>query len=208
MLRFATAAALLLVGCSKSATNQEGGSRQPATEGGQADGTDEGLGKVAVPGGEPVGQAMPLGEGTTTGAPAAPGVAAKGGDDTLFRLKPDEGTLTIEAPADAKAGSEVIAKVIVTPGSKYKVNVEFPTKLTLETTTGVTFAKAEMKAGGASKAKGDADQFDEKQLTFAVKLTPSTSGSYTINGSFKFAVCDKDQCLAKKEPIAIQVAAK
>lgn len=214
MLRFATAAALLLVGCSKSATNQEGGTRQP--EGGQTErGADKGLGKVAVPGGEPVtGQAMKLDERNMgkmgEDVPAGPGVQVKGGggDDTMYRLKPDEGTLTIEAPADAKAGAEVTAKVIVTPGAKYKVNVEFPTKLTLETTTGVTFAKAEFKAGGASKAKGDADQFDEKQLTFAVKLTPSQSGSYTINGSFKFAVCDKDQCLAKKEPIAIQVAAK
>ncbi|MEJ7602421.1 MAG: hypothetical protein WKG01_31305 [Kofleriaceae bacterium] len=194
MLRLAAVAALLLAGCSKSATNQEGGTRQPATDGEKGT-MAKPLGTVAVPGGEPI-----------AGAPMTEGAQAKAGDD-LFRLKPDEGTLTIEVP-DAKAGAEVTAKVIVTPGAKYKVNVEFPTKLTLESTTGVTFAKAEMKAGGASKAKGDADQFDEKQLTFAVKLTPSQTGSYTINGSFKFAVCDKDQCLAKKEPIAIQVAAK
>jgi hypothetical protein len=192
MLRFAVVA-LALTGCTKSATNQEGGSRQP---------TGESPSKIAVPGGE-----TPT-SGAPGGAAMTEGTAVRGGDDTMFRLKPDEGTLTIEVPADAKAGTETIAKVIVTPGAKYKVNVEFPTKLTLETTTGVTFAKAEMKAGGASKAKGDADQFDEKQLMFAVKLTPAQSGSYTINGSFKFAVCDKDQCLAKKEPIAIQVAAK
>ena len=190
MLRFALVAFALL-GCTKSATNQEGGSRQPTGEAPTtgAPGAGPALTKVAVPGGE------------------TEGTVARNGDD-MVRLKPDEGTLTVEAPADAKAGTETIAKVIVTPGAKYKVNVEFPTKLTLETTSGVTFAKAELKAGGASKSKGDADHFDEKQLMFAVKLTPSQSGSYTINGSFKFAVCDKDQCLAKKEPIAIQVAAK
>ena len=43
---------------------------------------------------------------------------------------------------------------------------------------------------------------------FAVKLTPAASGSYTINGDFKFAVCDRDTCLPKREPIAIAVAAK
>ena len=43
---------------------------------------------------------------------------------------------------------------------------------------------------------------------FAVKLTPAASGSYTINGTFKFAVCDHDQCLAKKETDRDQVAAK
>lgn len=131
-------------------------------------------------------------------------------DDSRFRLLPEEGKLSIEVPATAQVGSETVAKVIVTPGAEFKVNVEFPTKLTIETPTGVTVAKAELKAGGADKAKGDADVFDEKQLAFTVKLTPGQSGSHTINGSFKFAVCDKagSTCLAKKEPIAIQLAAK
>ena len=84
------------------------------------------------------------------------------------------------------------------------------TKLTLENAQGVTIAKAELKAGGHEKSKGDADVFDEKQLVFAVKMTPAAAGSYTVNGTFKFAVCDKagSTCLAKKEPIAIQLAAK
>ena len=64
-----------------------------------------------------------------------------------------------------------------------------------------------MKAGGADQAKGDADALDDKQLAFSVKLTPQ-AGSHTISGTFKFAVCDKDTCLAKKETINIVVAAK
>ena len=44
--------------------------------------------------------------------------------------------------------------------------------------------------------------------TANLKLTPAKTGSYTVNASFKFAVCDKDQCLPKKEQIAIVVAAK
>jgi hypothetical protein len=72
----------------------------------------------------------------------------------------------------------------------------------------VTIPKAELKAGGPSQAKGDADKFEEKELAFAVKLTPTASGSPTVTGSFKFAVCDKDQCLPRRESIAIQVAAK
>ena len=48
---------------------------------------------------------------------------------------------------------------------------------------------------------------DEEELARTVKRAPAASGSYTINGSFKFAVCDKDQCLAKRETIAIAVAA-
>lgn len=143
-------------------------------------------------------------------SPQPAGEGARGADDARYRLKPEEGQLAVSAPADAKAGAETTASIVVTPGPEYKVNVEFPTKLTLESPTGVTLAKAELKAGGASKEKGDADVFDESKLTFTVKLTPAAAGAHTIKGSFKFAVCDKagSTCLAKKEPIAIQVAAK
>ena len=179
---------LFVLSCSKSATNQDTGSKTGANT------PDE---RIAVPtGGSP--------EGASKGAIAA-------AESPQLRLSPDEGKLAIEAPADAKAGSEVVAKVMVVANPAFKVNLEFPTKLSLDAPPqGVTIAKAELKAGGQSKAKGDADVFDDKQATFLVKLTPAASGTYTINGNFKFAVCDRagTQCFPKKEPIAIQIAAK
>jgi hypothetical protein len=185
MSRLAVVAFFLITGCTK-APQDTGGAPAPSTGG-----------KLEVPGGD-----------KGIGGPET----VKGGatNDTRYRLAPEEGKLAIEVPADAKANAETIAKITVTASSTYKVNTEFPTKLTLETTSGVQLAKVELKAGGHDKAKGDADVFDEHELVFAVKLTPAASGSYTINGSFKFAVCDKagSTCLAKKEPIAIQVAAK
>jgi hypothetical protein len=138
-------------------------------------------------------------------APATPTPAPA---DDRTRLRPEEGKLAIEPPADAKAGAEAVAKITVIPGAGYHVNTEFPTKLTLTSPQGVVLAKAQLVAGGHDKAKGDADTLDEKQLAFAVKLTPAASGSYTINGDFKFAVCDASQCLPKRETIAIAVAAK
>jgi hypothetical protein len=193
LLTAALALGLTVSSCTKAAGNQEPSSTKSIGEHGEG-------GQVQVPGAS-----------KTVGAPEGAG-PAKGGPDTAsqFRLGPDEGKLAIEVPANAKAGTEVTARIQLTPSDKYKVNTEFPTKLTLETTSGVTIAKSELKAGGHDQAKGDADQFDEKGLAFVVKLTPSASGSYTVNGSFKFAVCDKsgNQCLAKKEPIAITVAAK
>ncbi len=190
MTRFALIAFVLL-GCSKSAGTKEKPDDTLSSGGGD---------KVAVPGAK--------------GGPAIGGageVATAGGaDDKRFHLQPEEGAMSIEAPAGAKAGTETIAKIVITPTSAYKVNTEFPTKLTLETADGVTIAKAELKAGGQDKAKGDAEVFEESKLVFGVKLTPAKSGSYTINGTFKFAVCDKagSTCLAKKEPVAIQVAAQ
>lgn len=175
--------ALALVACSKGADNQQKGasSEQPTM--------------------------APTGHETAPGSGLADmggGGAADGGD--TFKLKPAEGTLAIEVPA-AKAGAKVVANIVVTPGAGFHVNTEYPTKLKLETADGVTFAKAELKAGGPSKEKGDAAEMTEQKLHFAIELTPAAAGSYTVNGSFKFAVCDKDQCLPKKEAIAIQVAA-
>lgn len=198
MLRTATALGFVLAtlaagcaGCSKSGTK---------------DTPEEPPGKIEAPPG--LGSERGTTEGTVVGgdkgtkAPVA---------DPAMRLAPEEGKIAIELPADAKPGAETIAKVVVTPASAYYVNTEYPTKLTLQAPPdGVTLAKGELKAGGPSQAKGDADVFAKDNLVFSVKLTPAQSGSYTINGSFKFAVCDKagSTCLPKKEPVSIEVAAK
>jgi hypothetical protein len=184
----AAAALAGAVGCSKSAGNKDS---PPVTSTADQE-------TIAVPGAAP---GAPSGEGAAKGAPPA-------GSEDVYKLKPEEGQLSIEVPSDAVAGKETTARVVVTPTTKFKINFDFPTKLTLEAPADITLAKAELKAGGQAKSQGDAEKFEEKQLAFAVKLTPTKSGTHTIKGTFKFAVCDKDQCLARKEPIAIQVAAK
>lgn len=187
MSRLAMLVFVVGAACSKSAGNQDKPAAPPA---GQGD-------TIAVPGAK----APPMGKEAPP--PAAPPAAA----DERSKLQPQEGKLAIDVPANAKPGAEITAKVTVTPGTGYHVNVDYPTKLTLTPTDSVKVAKSELEAGG-SKKQGDAEALDEKQLVFAVKLTPAAAGSYTVNGNFKFAVCDKDQCLPKRETIAIQVAAK
>lgn len=186
----------VIAACSKSAGNQDKVSSPPPTTGGQE--------TIAVPG---AGGGPSMGRPKDPAGAAAP-AAAPASDDERFRLKPEEGTLAVVPPAEAKPGAEAVAKITVTPGKGYHVNTEYPIKLTLEAPSGVTLAKSEFVAGGHEKGRGDADALDEQALAISVKLTPASSGSYTINGKFKFAVCDRDQCLAKKETIAIQVAAK
>ncbi|HEY6180287.1 MAG TPA: hypothetical protein VIX73_37855 [Kofleriaceae bacterium] len=194
MTRFAVLV-MCVAACSKSAGNQDKVSSPPAATGGDV---------IAVPKGPPPN--MP-GASAQPAAPATnpPGPAA---DEDRMKLKPEEGTLAVIVPPDAKAGAEAVARVTVTPGKGYHVNTEYPTKLQLTPPSGVTLPKAEFTAGGHDKAKGDAAELAEQGLVFAVKLTPTASGSYTINGKFKFAVCDASQCLPKKEAIAITVAAK
>lgn len=181
---------VILGGCTKSAPKDNGSGDPPRDV-------------VNVPGSD-VPPVTGIGMGKGRGGPE--GAQTAGSDPQ--KLVPEEGKLAIVSPSDAKAGAETIAKITVTPAAGYHVNTEFPTKLTLDATAGVTLAKAEFKAGGMDKSKGDADVFEEQSLELGIKLTAAKSGSYTINGTFKFAVCDKDSCRPKKEAIAIQVAAK
>lgn len=162
--------------------------------------------RIQVPGGTPPPAMGGMGGARGAGGDIAAGAPGGSTDDT-FRLKPEEGKLAVESPAPAKAGTEVTAKILVTPAGPYKINKEFPIKLKLETPEGVTLAKAELTAGGRDQVQGDAEAFDDKQLAFTVKLTPAQTGNHTISGTFKFAVCDKETCLAKKEQISIAVAA-
>ena len=66
--------------------------------------------------------------------------------------------------------------------------------------------KAEYDSGKGEK--GNADTFGEKGLGFVVKAIAEKAGDYTINGVFKFGVCDAQSCHPKRQPIAIFVHAK
>jgi DsbC/DsbD-like thiol-disulfide interchange protein len=196
MVRFAVLAVCVLAACSKSAGNQDKVISPPSPSGGQ---------DVAA---MPQGSAPTMGGAAKAGAGPVEAAPAPGADDDRLRLHPDEGTLAVEAPADAKAGAEAVAKITVKPGKGFHVNTEYPIKLTLTPSSGVALAKTDFAAGGHDKGKGDADALDEQNLAFAVKLTPSAGGNYTVSGKFKFAVCDANQCLPKKESISITLAAK
>ena len=141
------------------------------------------------------------------GAKTDPGPPPAQADDPTRHLQPDEGTLTI-GKGEAAAGSEATIAITVKPAAGFHVSKNYPTKLTLQPPDGVKVAKAELNAGGRDEAKGDADELSEQLLAFSVKATAAKPGSYEIKGTFKFGVCDKDSCHAKKQPIAIQVAAK
>lgn len=127
--------------------------------------------------------------------PTAPTPAA-GGDtaDSSFNL-------SVAAPSGAKAGAECVAHVVVTPGSGYHVNQEFPTKLVITPPDGVKVAKAEQH-------KEDAASFGANKLQFDVAMTPDKPGTYKVAGTLKFAVCTESSCDPKKREIAFEVAAQ
>ena len=152
---------------------------------------------IAVPG-APGGQAK-------VDPPAAPPVAqgsAAGSAQAADAVKPDSSfDLKITPPADAKAGAAATAHVVITPGKGYHVNQDYPVKLTIDPTPGVTVAKA-------TQVKADAAKMTSTELAFDVKLTPAKPGDYKVGGLLKFAVCTESTCDPKKRPIAFQLAAK
>jgi hypothetical protein len=138
-------------------------------------------------------------------------IGAKGGgtptkeDNT--KLTPEEGALTIEAPADCKAGASSTAKVRLVPNTGYDVNLKYPFKLNLTAPDGVTLDKAALRGGGHDGA-GDAETLELRQMSVPVKLVAAKPGDYSINGMFEFAICKEDACITKHVPVALKIAAK
>jgi hypothetical protein len=153
------------------------------------------------------------GDGTKGGPGAAGGgggggggveiqVAGGGGDTEGGAAKANDTSyaLTTEQAAPTTAGGETVARLVVKPGAGYKMNKEFPTKLTLEPPAGVTLAKPVM-------VLEDAEKFSEQELTFAVKMSAPAAGEFTIPGTFKFAVCTDTTCDPKKQKVALVLKA-
>lgn len=135
---------------------------------------------------------VPLGEGALA-QPSRGGAAESTGPDASFQL-------TQQQPAPTAAGGETVARLVVHPGEGYKMNKDFPTKLTLEPPAGVNLSKTVLEPA-------DAEQFTEKELAFAVKMTAPAAGEYTIPGTIKFAVCTDTTCDPKKQKVALTLKA-
>ena len=186
-LLLATATLLVsAVGACSKAPDKAG----PAASGSPAGSATAGAGKIAVPGaGLPTaGGALPTigGSGQVSGNPAPSGA------DDSFKVD-------VSAPAPASAGTVQVATVRATPGAGYKMNLPYPTYLSLKNVDGVTLAKLELEQADAS--------ITEKEVSFQVKATPGKAGTYTLSGEFSFAVCDEDSCDPKTQPVTIAVTA-
>lgn len=100
-----------------------------------------------------------------------------------------------------KVSESATASVRVEPQNGYKINEEFPAKLTLTAPQGVTLEKVKL-------TKGDAAQLDKSALVFNVKLTATEAGKKTVTGELRFAVCKETECVPTTQAVSIQVDAK
>jgi hypothetical protein len=191
--------ALLLVGaitaCSK-------------TESATATGSDPkggGIERIGVP--TSGGMRGVKGHGDVFGEEGAIGGAPGGVRGSSSELTAEEGKITMEPPADLKAGAASVGKLHLVPAKGYDVNVKYTFKLNLTPPAGVSVEKALLKGGGHDGA-GDAEKLELTELIVPVKLTADKAGAYAIGGQFEFAICKEDACITKHVPVTLQIAAK
>jgi hypothetical protein len=91
------------------------------------------------------------------------------------------------APAEAKVGEAVLARVTAKPKPGYKVNKDYPILLVVSPPDGVEVVKIE-------QAGPDAARLDEKEVTFDVKFTSKAAGEKKFTAQFNFAVCTDEEC--------------
>ena len=100
-------------------------------------------------------------------------------------LEPEEGTLAVE-----RAPGSVRVRIVA--GAGYHLNDDYPSKLHLEPTPGLAIADATATLG-------------EHELAIAIPFTTTAPGAHAIRGQLDLAVCERDRCLPRSMPIAVDV---
>jgi hypothetical protein len=103
--------------------------------------------------------------------------------------------------APAKVSAKGSATISVEPTDGFKMNLEYPTKVTLKAPDGVTLEKSKLSAKDASK-------LDKTGAVFNVAFTASEPGKKTVTGELRFAVCTDNECLPKTEAVSFVVDAQ
>jgi hypothetical protein len=133
---------------------------------------------------QPAGRAITGADhGAPKTAPASPPLAAK----EFFRLDAQPVTW-------CKAGASCEAKLVLTALGDYHVNDEYPTKLVIEPTPGVTVESTTFTPAGATG-------------TMAVAFKVDKPGTTKIAGQFRLSVCNEDNCQIEGPKIAFDVTA-
>lgn len=103
--------------------------------------------------------------------------------------------LTVEAPAEGRAGTELAATVRVVPRGRYKINLEYPTKLKVQGPAAATPRETTLTAKQAAK-------LDASVILFKPAFRLGAAGDHAFSGTIRFSVCTDEQCEIKNEKVA------
>jgi len=108
----------------------------------------------------------------------------------------DNYTLTVTPPAAGKVGQTVGPVVQVLPKNGYKINLEYPTRLT---------AKGPVEASSPAEVTLPAKKATallEHELKFRPAFKVTAAGTHRFSGKLKFSVCTDELCHFHELPIA------
>jgi hypothetical protein len=124
----------------------------------------------------------------------AEGQAAGSAADKSYRV-------TVEPPAAGRVGEALVATIRLEPRGIYKVNLEYPTKLTVSGPAAATPRRLELRAKDAAKLDKGVGVFKP-----AVKL--AEGGKHPFTATFKFSVCTEELCELKTEKLTWTASAQ
>lgn len=110
-----------------------------------------------------------------------------------------EYTIKLSAPAKTSSGADASATLEVIPKAGWKLNKDFPTKLTVT-------APADVKLEKGEQTVPDAVTFGDKAGKWAFDFKASAAGDKSFACKMKFAVCTDTTCDPKKEDLAWNVS--
>lgn len=178
----------LLSGCSKESKPVAEDPKVPASSNSQT---------AEVEGAKPEAARAPTKATDATDAKAAEPAAAAAAGAGKSQVSEDSYDLKLEPSGTYKVGAASTVQVVLDAKAPFKVNQEYPYSFSLNEAPGVKFA--------SMKVTGDAVKLEQKRATMSVPFTPSEAGERTISGTFKFSVCTDEQCLIKKQELALAV---
>jgi len=102
------------------------------------------------------------------------------------------------APAQAKyaAGKPGELEIALESRGEWHVNQEYPIRVDLKATPGVTFPKVEL-------VKDDATEFGDEKVRFLAAVEPASAGEHEVTCDVSFALCTEENCILEKRTLAM-----
>jgi hypothetical protein len=140
-----------------------------------------------------IAKTTPTGSATVTAAPTASAdPEANKGDEK----KGPSFSAYLAGAKSYKAGQPATVTAIVSPMGEYKINQEYPFKMTLDgPPSGISFPEKVVR--NVSRT--------EKRASISIPFTAEKAGTATISGTCSLSVCTKDACVIEKVPLAVSV---
>jgi hypothetical protein len=145
---------------------------------------------------------------TAAAAPKGKGEAAasKRAAEAGPKVRADAFEVSLASSGTYAAGAkgEVLVSLSARPG--FHVNADYPVRFTPAEGSAVTFAAPSMNLKESLTYVPCAEHPEEScSASTALSFTAGAAGPATVAGTLAFSVCNPEQCLIEKQPLALAV---